>query len=65
MLPDDIQGDIGVVQFALDAVVVERDDVVQLRDSHMDVRVVVSVQGDAAHTDSVREEQVGLGNVIT
>lgn len=63
-VPDDIQGDVGVVQFALDAVVVQRDDVVQLGDGDVDVRVVAGVQGDAAHTDAVGEEQVRLGNVV-
>ena len=37
----------------------------QLWHGHVHVRVVVGIQGDAAHTDAVGEQQVGLGAVVT
>lgn len=64
-IPDDVQRDVGVVQFGLHAVVVQGDDVVQLGHGHMHVRVVVCVQGDPAHAHSVREQQVRLRGVVT
>jgi len=63
-LPDDVQGHVGVVELAVDAVVVQGDDVVQLGHGHVHVRVVPRVQGDAAHAHPVGEEQVGLGGVV-
>lgn len=60
-----IQGDVGVVKFAVDAVVVQGDDVVQLRHWDVNVGVVVGVQGDPSDADSVGEEQVRLRRVVT
>lgn len=62
--PDDVEGDVGIVQLHLHAVVVERDNVVQLGHGDVDVGVVTGVQRDAAHADAVGEEQVGLGAVF-
>lgn len=63
--PDNIQGDICVVKFSVHAVVVQRDDVVQLGHRYVHVGVVVGVQGDPAHADAVGEEQVRLRGVVT
>ena len=64
-VPDDVQADVGVVEFCVHAVVVQRDDIVELGHVHVHVSVVLGVQGDAAHADPVGEEQVGLRRVVT
>lgn len=64
-IPYNIQGDVGVVEFSIHAVVVQRDDVMQLRHRDVHVRVVIGIQGDSAHTDAVGEEQVCLWGVVT
>lgn len=51
--PYHVQGDVGVVNFPIDAVVVQRDDVVQLRHWDVHVGVVVGVQGNSSYADSV------------
>lgn len=63
--PDDIQRDVCVVEFSIYTVVVQGDDVVQLRDGDVDIRVVGGVQGDATDADTVRKEQVRLGHFLT
>ena len=65
LLPYNIQGDIGVVKFSVHAVVVQRDDIVQLRHRYVHVGVVVGVQGDSAHADAVGEDQERLRGVVT
>lgn len=62
--PYDIQGDIGVVKFSVHAVVVQRDDVMQLGHRYVHVGVVIGVQGDSAYADAVGEDQVRLGGVV-
>lgn len=64
-VPDDIQGDISVVKFSIYAVVVQRDDIVQLGHRHMHVSVVIGVQRNSAHANAVGEEQVRLRGIIT
>lgn len=51
--PYHIQGDVGVVKFPVNAVVVQRDDVVQLGHWDVHVGVVVGVQGNSSYADSV------------
>lgn len=64
-IPYNIQGDVGVVKFSVHAVIVQRDDVVQLGHRYVHVGVIVGVQGDSPHTDTVGEEQVCLRGVVT
>lgn len=63
--PDHIQENIRVVDFALHAVIIQRDDIVQLFNGNVDVGVVIRVQRDTTDGVSAGEEQVGIGRRVT
>ena len=60
LIPDNIQEHICVIDLAIHAVVVQGDDIVELGDRYMHIRVVAGVQGDTPDGAAAREEQVCL-----
>lgn len=51
--PDYIQGDISIIKFSIHAVIVQRDDIVQLRHWYVHVCVVIGIQRYSSYTDAV------------
>lgn len=60
LIPDNVQEHIRVIDLAIHTVVVQGDDIVELRDRYMHIRVVAGVQGDTPDGAAAGEEQVRL-----
>lgn len=60
LIPDNIQEHICVIDLSIHTVIVQGDDIVELRDRDMHVCVVAGVQGDTPDGSAAGEEQVGL-----
>ena len=65
LIPDNIQEHIRVIDLAIHAVIVQGDDIVELGDRYVHIRVVAGVQGDTPDRAAAGEEQVCLRRGIT
>lgn len=63
-IPDNIQEHVCVIDLPVHAVIVQGDDIVQLGNWDVHVRVVTGIQRDTPDGASAGEEQVGLGGGI-
>jgi hypothetical protein len=65
LIPDNIQEHICVVDLSIYTIIVQGDDIVELRNRDMHICVITGVQGDTPNGASAREQQIGLWRGIT